>query len=301
MAKADLPSWVEPELATLTRDRFSDPYLVHASQAGRRTLPGLLRAGRVRLDEPEQAGHHQHVPRSRRGPGSPAEGHRRRRPGARRGDGGLRRHANQVRAAAAPARPRRSRPGTAPRSVPVVYHMFDVMYSDGEDTRPRLLLERKEILARAVSHGVTRPAVHRAPRRRRKGLLRAGLPRRLGGLIAKLASAPYVSGRNKNWLKFKCESGQELVVGGFTDPQRSRSDSARCCSATTTLTASWSTPGRSARVSTPRPCAACGTGWARWSRTARRSSRARRCGSGVCTGSGLSSSPRSASASGPTR
>src|SRR6201987_6094443 len=25
MAKADLPSWVDPELATLTRDRFSDP------------------------------------------------------------------------------------------------------------------------------------------------------------------------------------------------------------------------------------------------------------------------------------
>ncbi|MDR2985364.1 MAG: ATP-dependent DNA ligase, partial [Nocardiopsaceae bacterium] len=42
------------------------------------------------------------------------------------------------------------------------------------------------------------------------------------GLIAKLASAPYQSGRNKNWLKFKCESGQELVIGGFTDPQGSR-------------------------------------------------------------------------------
>src|SRR5580700_607046 len=29
MAKADLPSWVEPELATLTRDRFSDPDWVY--------------------------------------------------------------------------------------------------------------------------------------------------------------------------------------------------------------------------------------------------------------------------------
>ena len=42
------------------------------------------------------------------------------------------------------------------------------------------------------------------------------------GLIAKRADAPYRSGRTKDWLKFKCESGQEFVIGGFTDPQRSR-------------------------------------------------------------------------------
>jgi bifunctional non-homologous end joining protein LigD len=31
-----------------------------------------------------------------------------------------------------------------------------------------------------------------------------------------------VPGRSKGWLKFKCSKEQELVVGGFTDPQGAR-------------------------------------------------------------------------------
>ena len=42
------------------------------------------------------------------------------------------------------------------------------------------------------------------------------------GLIAKRADAPYQAGRSRDWLKFKCENGQEFVIGGFTDPQGSR-------------------------------------------------------------------------------
>ena len=42
------------------------------------------------------------------------------------------------------------------------------------------------------------------------------------GLIAKRADAPYQAGRTKDWLKFKCENNQELVIGGFTDPQGTR-------------------------------------------------------------------------------
>jgi ATP-dependent DNA ligase len=44
------------------------------------------------------------------------------------------------------------------------------------------------------------------------------------GVIAKRADAPYRSGRTPDWLKFKCEQGQEFVVGGWTDPQGSRQD-----------------------------------------------------------------------------
>ena len=42
------------------------------------------------------------------------------------------------------------------------------------------------------------------------------------GVIAKRADAPYRPGRTRDWLKFKCESGQEFVIGGYTDPQGSR-------------------------------------------------------------------------------
>ena len=41
-------------------------------------------------------------------------------------------------------------------------------------------------------------------------------------MIAKRASSPYVGRRSRDWLKMKCELEQELVIGGFTDPQRSR-------------------------------------------------------------------------------
>lgn len=42
------------------------------------------------------------------------------------------------------------------------------------------------------------------------------------GVIVKSASAPYRAGRNTLWLKVKCVHRQELVIGGFTDPEGSR-------------------------------------------------------------------------------
>ena len=41
-------------------------------------------------------------------------------------------------------------------------------------------------------------------------------------MIAKLRTSPYEHRRSPHWLKMKCEASQELVVGGFTDPQGSR-------------------------------------------------------------------------------
>ena len=42
------------------------------------------------------------------------------------------------------------------------------------------------------------------------------------GVIAKRRGSPYEHRRSKHWLKMKCEASQELVVGGFTDPQGAR-------------------------------------------------------------------------------
>ena len=41
-------------------------------------------------------------------------------------------------------------------------------------------------------------------------------------MIAKRRGSPYEHRRSPHWLKMKCEASQELVVGGFTDPQGSR-------------------------------------------------------------------------------
>ena len=42
------------------------------------------------------------------------------------------------------------------------------------------------------------------------------------GVIAKRRGSRYEHRRSPHWLKMKCEATQELVIGGFTDPQRSR-------------------------------------------------------------------------------
>src|SRR5205814_3923815 len=42
------------------------------------------------------------------------------------------------------------------------------------------------------------------------------------GVIAKRRDSRYEHRRSPHWLKMKCEASQELVVGGFTDPQGAR-------------------------------------------------------------------------------
>jgi hypothetical protein len=42
------------------------------------------------------------------------------------------------------------------------------------------------------------------------------------GVIAKRRDSPYEHRRSPHWLKMKCEATQELVIGGFTDPQGRR-------------------------------------------------------------------------------
>ena len=44
------------------------------------------------------------------------------------------------------------------------------------------------------------------------------------GLIAKRADSPYTTARSRDWLKFKCDQAQELVIGGYTAPKGSREE-----------------------------------------------------------------------------
>jgi bifunctional non-homologous end joining protein LigD len=42
------------------------------------------------------------------------------------------------------------------------------------------------------------------------------------GLIVKRKDSPYVGKRSRDWLKFKCTVGQELIIVGYTPPKGSR-------------------------------------------------------------------------------
>jgi bifunctional non-homologous end joining protein LigD len=102
------------------------------------------------------------------------------------------------------------------------FHVFDVLYLDGKSVLDRPQLERKA-LVRDLVHGLPEPVrysdhvVGSGPAFHAQAC-RHGLE----GIISKRASAPYRGGRGRDWLKVKCLSEQEFVVGGHTAPSGSR-------------------------------------------------------------------------------
>jgi DNA ligase D-like protein (predicted ligase) len=107
--------------------------------------------------------------------------------------------------------------------VPVYLYLFDILWLDGRDVRDLPLRVRKRLLRDALRFG---GPLRLVPHRNGKGVAYFEEACRKGweGLIAKRADSRYVSTRSKDWLKFKCAQGQELVIGGFTAPQGSRTD-----------------------------------------------------------------------------
>ncbi len=105
--------------------------------------------------------------------------------------------------------------------VPVFYYVFDVLWADGRLLTALPLAARKQVLRRALTRN---KRVRLTPHRRGDGaaLLRDACRRRWEGLIAKREDSVYAGRRSRDWLKLKCEGREELVIGGFTDPQGSR-------------------------------------------------------------------------------
>lgn len=106
-------------------------------------------------------------------------------------------------------------------AVPVYYYLFDVLWANGRDVRELPLRERKQLLRRLLSF--TEPLRY-ATHRTRNGEAYYAYACASGweGLVVKRGDAPYRSGRSRDWLKFKCQAGQEFVIGGYTDPKGTR-------------------------------------------------------------------------------
>src|SRR3954447_2783456 len=109
----------------------------------------------------------------------------------------------------------------AERPVSVFYYVFDILHVEGHDVTALPWRARKSLLRHALAfHGPVRLTPHR--NRDGEALYREACRKGWEGLIAKRADAPYVHGRSRDWLKFKCSAEQELVIGGYTAPKGSR-------------------------------------------------------------------------------
>jgi DNA ligase D-like protein (predicted ligase) len=107
--------------------------------------------------------------------------------------------------------------------VAIFYYVFDLLRLDGEDTRDLPLRERKAQLRRALAFN---GPIRFSPHRNGNGeeLFREACRKGLEGIMAKRADSPYRSTRSSDWRKLKCHAEQELVIGGYTAPQGSRTD-----------------------------------------------------------------------------
>jgi DNA ligase D-like protein (predicted ligase) len=213
-----MPDWVEPQLATLTKDRFSDPgWIFERKLDGERCL-AFREGGQVRLLTRNK---------KRANPAYPelVEALAGQPDGDFVVDGEVVSfEGNATSFARLQQRIHVGRPSPQLRArVPVYYYLFDIVFSGGTDVRPRPLRERKELLrGRFTFTDPLRWCAHRNT----DGEAYFDQACRDGweGLIAKRADAPYRAGRSPDWLKFKCEAGQEFVIGGYTDPRGSRAE-----------------------------------------------------------------------------
>lgn len=95
------------------------------------------------------------------------------------------------------------------------YYLFDLLHLNGMDLTHASLIERKRTLAGLLGghEGVLAYSEHFTGR----GHVVFDHACRLGleGIVSKIINAPYRPGRSKSWLKTKCVDGHELVIIGY--------------------------------------------------------------------------------------
>src|SRR5579859_4388709 len=210
--KSAMPSRVEPMLATLVEQPFSDPnWLFEIKWDGVRAMAwiadgGLTLRSRNNIDitarYPELAA----LPMKFAGREAILDGEIVALDARGRGDFQRLQERMHVRA-----------PGEKQvREVPVVYFAFDLLYCDGYDLREAPLLERKQLLQRMLNaNDRFRYADHQPEHG--KELYELAKETGLEGIVAKRADSRYVSDRSTSWAKLKVSQTLDAVVGGWTE------------------------------------------------------------------------------------
>lgn len=180
----EFPEWVEPMAATLTQERFSGPDWIFERKLDGIRLLAFKRGRDVRLLSRNQLP--QQLPHI----------------------------ADAIRA-------------LPPRELILdgemmwdgaTYHVFDILWIDGRDVMSLALEERRALLADLPLQSPLQRVAALDEQKPWERACREGWE----GVVAKRRASVYEHRRSPHWLKMKCEASQELVVGGFTDPQGSR-------------------------------------------------------------------------------
>lgn len=217
LVKDRVPEWTAPMLATLVKRPFSDPDWIYERKLdGMRILAFRKGGGDVRLMSRN---------RKERGAAYPEVAEALGEVGARDFvvDGEVVAFQGNVTSfERLQGRMHLEDPEKARASgVAVYYYVFDLLHLDGYDVTRVALRHRKGLLRRAITF---RDPIRLLPHRNEEGvaLFRQACAKGWEGLIAKDARSPYLHERSRDWLKFKCVHEQELVIGGWTDPEGER-------------------------------------------------------------------------------
>jgi bifunctional non-homologous end joining protein LigD len=111
-----------------------------------------------------------------------------------------------------------------PAGERLVYFVFDVLYLDGYDLQGVSLSERKRLLRSLIPKTASKVRFSVDVPGSGAEFFKQACALGLEGAVSKRATSTYRGGvRTRDWIKVKCAQRQEMVIGGFTDPQGSRS------------------------------------------------------------------------------
>ena len=109
------------------------------------------------------------------------------------------------------------------RDANLVYFVFDLLEIEGESLIALPLEARKARLEQLVRRAKSRTIKYSDHVvGRGDEFFALACKSGLEGIVSKRRDKPYIAGRGASWQKTKCVQRQELVIGGFTDPEGSR-------------------------------------------------------------------------------
>ena len=112
--------------------------------------------------------------------------------------------------------------GEGGRPERIVAYVFDLLHLDGERLTELPLTERKKKLEALLKKSKPGAALRYSEHAAVEGaaMHAEACAKGLEGIISKRADGPYLTGRQKSWLKVKCALRQEFIIIGYSAAKR---------------------------------------------------------------------------------